>query len=349
MAVLLAADWVVVLVASSLTPEQRKVLSQILGIGRRRGEGPKAIKAAIETGLVESNLTNPSGGDADSEGWRQERASLYPNPTNLSASINRFYNETDAVKGRYGTAGALAAAVQRPAAQYRDRYQQRSGEAQALLGGAGSVGGGPSSKTTTTTTPGVDNSALRRQLIAQFVTSGGPDNPNALTGLAAGLMGAGDKPGTVRKTTTAGPGALSPINPNANVPPQVGQLISRANAINAKHYNYEWGGGHNPGNAPTHGIGHGSGAGVGFDCSGVVSKLFGINPKVASQFEGFGQSGKGRYVTVYANGTHTFLEINGHFFGTSSTNPGGGAGWIPRGAMPASYLKGFVARHPAGM
>jgi len=39
------------------------------------------------------------------------------------------------------------------------------------------------------------------------------------------------------------------------------------------------------------------------------------------------------------------MEINGHFFGTSQTNPGGGAGWIPRGAISPQYLKGFTARH----
>src|SRR4051812_26141623 len=119
----------------ALKHDQQKILNAILSIGRQRGATPKEIKAAIETGLVESNLQNLSGGDADSAGWRQERASLYKDPTNLHASINRFFDETAAVRGKYGRAGDLAAAVQRPAAQYRGRYQQHSGEAQQLLGG----------------------------------------------------------------------------------------------------------------------------------------------------------------------------------------------------------------------
>jgi hypothetical protein len=44
---------------------------------------------------------------------------------------------------------------------------------------------------------------------------------------------------------------------------------------------------------------------------------------------------------------HVLMEINGHFFGTSASNPGGGAGWIPRSAISSEYLKNFTARHLA--
>src|SRR5262245_34683951 len=150
----------------ALQGDQRRVLNRILAIGRRVGATPKEIKAAVETGLVESNLRNLPGGDADSAGWRQERASLYKNPTNLDASIRRFFSETAAVRDQYGSSGQLAAAVQRPAAQFRGRYAQRAGEASSLIGGGGGGGGGGSSTrtTTTTTTAGVDNSQLRAQL-----------------------------------------------------------------------------------------------------------------------------------------------------------------------------------------
>jgi hypothetical protein len=131
---------------ANLTAEQQHVLGRILAVGRKVGATPKEIKAAVETGLVESNLRNLPGGDGDSAGWRQERASLYRNPTNLDASIHRFYQETAAVRDRYGTAGALAAAVQRPAAQFRGRYQQVAGQAGQLArgagAGAGAAGGG---------------------------------------------------------------------------------------------------------------------------------------------------------------------------------------------------------------
>lgn len=119
-----------------------KVVRRIIKIGRRRHVPRKHIIAALETGRVESNFRNLPGGDADSQGWRQERASLYRNPRNLRASINRFYNETKAHDRGQG-AGELAADVQRPAAQYRGRYREHHGEAVRLLdnfGGRKSTG-----------------------------------------------------------------------------------------------------------------------------------------------------------------------------------------------------------------
>jgi hypothetical protein len=102
-----------------LNSEQQAVLGRILAIGRRVGATPKEIKAAVETGLVESNLSNPRGGDADSAGWRQERSSLYKDPTNLDASIHRFFSETAAVRDRYGNSGALAATARSPERRQR--------------------------------------------------------------------------------------------------------------------------------------------------------------------------------------------------------------------------------------
>jgi hypothetical protein len=116
-------------------PSRQDIINRIIAIGRQRHAGPKATKAALETGAVESNFQNLPGGDADSAGWRQERASIYKDPTNLNASINRFFDEALAKRSQYGRAGDLAAAVQRPRQEYRGRYQQHSAEADALLGG----------------------------------------------------------------------------------------------------------------------------------------------------------------------------------------------------------------------
>lgn len=186
---------------ATYTPEQRKVVQTILKVGRQRGASPKEIKAAIETGLVESNLRNLHGGDADSAGWRQERASLYPDPTNVQHSAARFFDEARKANqsGKYGSAGSLAAAVQRPAAQYRGRYQQRSGDAESLLsglGGGGSRLGSRSTTTTTTTTPGVDNAQARRDLIAGYLAQGGVRNSDATATFAAAYRNAQDVPGT---------------------------------------------------------------------------------------------------------------------------------------------------------
>jgi hypothetical protein len=186
--------------ATKLTVGQRHVLDRIKAIGDEVGATPKERKAAIETGLVESNLRNLPGGDADSAGWRQERASLYRNPTNLDASIRRFYRETRSARGQYGRAGDLAAAVQRPASQFRGRYQGVSGQAQALLGGGG-VAPQSARQITRTVTPGVDNSALRGQLIQQFL---GRSNVDPLD-FAMGIHAAQDVAPVTRTSTTPTP------------------------------------------------------------------------------------------------------------------------------------------------
>jgi hypothetical protein len=176
---------------SRLAPEQRKVVRKIKTIGQQVGATPKQIKAALETGLVESGLRNLPGGDADSAGWRQERASLYKDPTNLDASIRRFYAETQAVRDKTGTAGDLAAAVQRPAAQYRGRYQGVSGQAQQLLGTT--IAGQASTRAASIpATPGVDNTAARGQLINQFLNQRGGDQLD----FAMGIRALQDTPGT---------------------------------------------------------------------------------------------------------------------------------------------------------
>jgi hypothetical protein len=116
-------------------------------------------------------------------------------------------------------------------------------------------------------------------------------------------------------------------------------LLTRANMIDAAQQPYKWGGGH--GATPTL-------AGP-WDCSGAVSAVLGVDPRVSGAFQSWGAPGGGRHVTIYANPTHVLMEIDGHFFGTSQTNPGGGAGWIPRSAISPQYLARFTARHPVGM
>lgn len=311
-----------------LTADQRHVLRRLKEIGDEENASPIQRKAGIETGIVETHLQNLPGGDADSAGWRQERRSIYKDPTNLDASIRRFYRETAAIKHKYKRAGDLAAAVQRPAAQFRGRYQAVSGQAQALLGGGGGGGGGamaPGQTTTRTITPGVDNSAIRAGLIQQFL---GRQNQDPLD-FALGVRAAQDV-APITKTSTTTMGTKQPS----------GDYAARAGALNAQRLPYKWGGGHGGRVNPN--------AAQPLDCSGAVSAVLGINPRVSGELAKWGKPGRGKRVTVYANGHHTLLEIDGHFFGTSASNPGGGAGWIPRAQISNQYLKGFTARHPPG-
>src|SRR3954471_15947291 len=132
------------------------VFKTVMAVGRRMGASRKQLLAAAETGLVESNFQNLPGGDADSQGWRQERRSLYPNPTNVEASAARFFQEAKQHDRPGLSAGDLAANVQRPAAQYRGRYSQNEARAAALLGmqGGDVSAQGASVGSTTTKLPG---------------------------------------------------------------------------------------------------------------------------------------------------------------------------------------------------
>lgn len=312
-----------------LTSEQRKVLDTIHRVGASKGAKPIQIKAAIETGLVESGLRNLPGGDADSAGWRQERASLYKNPTNLEQSVARFFDETAPLVGKYGRAGDLAAAVQRPAAQYRGRYQNMSSRAQQLLGGSSSAQPSSSTRTVNVGQPVTPGGMDRGQLLTQYLATRG--QPGALAGLGGGL-GSLQQP-TKQITTTTDPAI------RATTGEQLAQYVSRANAIDVKHLPYQWGGGHggkvNAYNAQP------------LDCSGAVSAVLGINPRVSGNFAKWGKPGEGdgTGVVVYSNAKHVLMSVGGKMFGTSASNPGGGAGWIPRSQISKEYLKGFTARH----
>jgi uncharacterized protein (TIGR02594 family) len=161
------------------------VVREILRQGRRQPR--KYVKAALETGIVESGLRNLPGGDRDSAGWRQERRSLYKDPTNIRASVRRFFQEAAQHDAPGKPARRLAADVQRPAAQYRGRYGQVAGQAEAILRGrpTGSEGRG----TVTPGRPSVFNAqrrtsfdkagfeqAQRRSVVAQMLQRSGRGN-----------------------------------------------------------------------------------------------------------------------------------------------------------------------------
>lgn len=144
------------------TAEQRDIINRIIRRGRQRGESKKEIKAALLTGRTETRYRNLKYGHADSQGWRQERASLYKDPTNLAASIDRFYDETSrAGNGRGMTSAQLAQAVQRSA--FPDRYKEGNREAENLLRGRVGAGSGGGTKTTTKTS--YDKTALLQALM----------------------------------------------------------------------------------------------------------------------------------------------------------------------------------------
>lgn len=161
------------------TAEQRKVITLIKRIGQQRGESKKEIKAALLTGRIEANFRNPKvATDHDSLGWRQERQMYYKNPTNLKASINRFFDETSAKNnGRGMKSYQLAQAVQRSA--FPERYQTAHKEAERLLRGIGGQAA-PTPQKATPEAPAPSENPFRTYVAQR-------NKPGALLELASGL------------------------------------------------------------------------------------------------------------------------------------------------------------------
>jgi cell wall-associated NlpC family hydrolase len=119
-------------------------------------------------------------------------------------------------------------------------------------------------------------------------------------------------------------------------PEAVQKVINSANTIVGRPY--VWGGG------------HASFYSYGYDCSGSVSfALFGggliPEPLTSGSLEGWGEPGPGKWITVYANAGHTFMEIAGLRWDTVGDARGTG----PRWHLERTDTSGFVARHPPGL
>src|SRR5690349_7979038 len=119
--------------------------------------------------------------------------------------------------------------------------------------------------------------------------------------------------------------------------PEVVQgAINAANTIVGRPY--VWGGG------------HASFYDNSYDCSGAVSfALFGggliPRPLDSSSLMHWGAAGPGKWITVYANPGHTFVEIAGLRFDTVGDEQCTG----PRWHLATASTDGFVARHPPGL
>ena len=115
------------------------------------------------------------------------------------------------------------------------------------------------------------------------------------------------------------------------------KVIAAANKIRTKPYIY--------------GGGHGRWWDAGYDCSGAVSfALHGgsliTSPMPSGSLAGWGSAGKGRWITVYANGGHAYAVIAGLRWDTAGNNSGTGPRWHK--SLRAAASGPFVARHPAG-
>jgi hypothetical protein len=176
-------------------------------------------------------------------------------------------------------------------------------------------------------------------LAAPAEAATGGAQPNSM--IPSGLPTGGAVVETAAQTTAPKPhrahAARTAVAP-AGVPAEVAQAIDAANAIVGSPY--VWGGGHR------------SFASRGYDCSGAVSYLLhggGLldAPLDSSSFMHWGAKGRGRWITVYTNPGHAFVEVAGLRLDTSSAeDPTGRQGpqWRPARHSHA----GFHARHPIG-
>jgi hypothetical protein len=153
----------------------------------------------------------------------------------------------------------------------------------------------------------------------------------------------------------------------ADAPPAVQAMIAAGNRIN--HFPYSYAGGHgdpaetmnqtNPDPAAV--PGNEENGGPGYDCSSATSYVLwgggfgesmldgGVDASTA--LESVGDPGPGRWVTIYANAGHAYIEVAGIYLDTAAGEgnppnpPATGPRWSDHGTGPA----GFLARHPPGL
>src|SRR3954451_9949169 len=158
--------------------------------------------------------------------------------------------------------------------------------------------------------------------------------PQPAAPVAPTLVTTGTVPGKVAMMRADGKGAIP-----RGAPARVRAMIAAANQIVGKPY--KWGGG------------HAKLVDRGYDCSGAVSySLRGAGLLGGSMVSGtlarWAAHGDGRWMTVYANNGHVYMEIAGLRFDTSPVGaPTGryGVRWRPA----IGRRRGFHARHVAGL
>jgi cell wall-associated NlpC family hydrolase len=122
----------------------------------------------------------------------------------------------------------------------------------------------------------------------------------------------------------------------ANVPEAVQRVVAGGNAI--ADFPYIWGGG------------HGSFIANGYDCSGSVSYALAAGgllgaPLVSGDLANWGEPGPGRWITIYANAGHTFMDVDGVWFDTAGRSGPYASRWL----VSTPPLAGYAVRHPPGL
>ena len=121
-----------------------------------------------------------------------------------------------------------------------------------------------------------------------------------------------------------------------NIPEAVQRVIAGGNAI--ADFPYIWGGG------------HASFIAKGYDCSGSVSYALAAAglldaPLVSGELAHWGAPGPGKWITIYANAGHTFMDVDGVWFDTAGRSGPYSSRWL----VSEPSLTGYAVRHPPGL
>jgi cell wall-associated NlpC family hydrolase len=123
--------------------------------------------------------------------------------------------------------------------------------------------------------------------------------------------------------------------PPLEAPEAVMQIIEAGNVIARSPY--RWGGG------------HGKWQDTGYDCSGSVSYALAAagllgGPLASGPLMSWGAPGRGKWVTIFANDGHVYMEVAGLRFDTSGARVTGS-----RWQSELRSGAGFTLRHPPGL
>ena len=214
----------------------------------------------------------------------------------------------------------------------------------------------PPTQTGTTSADTIDTSALS------------PRQQTEINNVAATMQNSGES-GQCPNASVSGslptvPGQLATINPATGVasaptglPPTVGIVIDKLLAAGNQIHTYPYIAIHYPSMATMW---------PGYDCSGSTSDilykagLLGSSPYVSGMFDTYGQPGPGKYVTIFYNAAHVFIEVDGIVFNTAHYAPTEPSGTGPRW-QPSSIIQpqingdiaagngGFREVHPPGL
>jgi hypothetical protein len=165
----------------------------------------------------------------------------------------------------------------------------------------------------------------------------GPDTERAVERFQRrrGLTADGVVGPMTRRALGLGPGRVLERRSGHGGGGRLRRLIHFANRIATADYRY--------------GGGHRTFKDTGYDCSGSISyALHGaglLNYALDSGgFMSYGEPGRGRHVTIYANRGHAFMVVDGRRYDTSALGETGS-----RWTSTHRSTRGFVARHPRGL